>query len=169
MAEVEQVASPVDWEAKTLDRYSKRLITLAAKKKKRLEAMAKLGLTPEIIAKERQRVSNVMRRLPSYNPPTPQQVTDLRVKLGLTHDMFATILGLGKRTTDQWEKGKRVPIRKHTALMTRIAQMNGIDWPRMTDALGVGKPVPDPITVVGPIDEAEEEVKADESIQRPER
>jgi DNA-binding transcriptional regulator YiaG len=148
--------APIDWDAKRLNQYSKRLVTLAAKKKKRLAAMAKLGLTPEILAQERARISNVIRRLPHYTPPTPQQVTDLRVSLTMTHDMFASVMGLGKRTTDQWEKGKRIPLRKHAALMTRLAQMNGIDWPRMTDALGVGKPVTDPITDVGPIDEAEE-------------
>lgn len=139
-----------------MNRFEKRLITLAARRKERVAALAKLGLTPESLKAERLKLLNVMRRMPHYDPPTPQQVIDLRLSLGLTHNMFAAVMGLGKRTTDQWEKGKRVPLRKHAALMTRLAHLNGIDWPRMTDALGVGKPVAEPITNVGLLEETTE-------------
>ncbi|BFM15582.1 helix-turn-helix domain-containing protein [Maricurvus nonylphenolicus] len=44
----------------------------------------------------------------SFDFPEPQ-VKDIRERLGVSQDKFAMILGVSKRTVENWEQGRRHP------------------------------------------------------------
>ena len=50
-------------------------------------------------------------------------IVRVRLKSGLTQEQFATLLGVSRRTLEQWEQGRRKPSRAAKTLL-RVAELH---------------------------------------------
>lgn len=56
-----------------------------------------------------------------FPPPTPQELRDLRSRLGLSQAQFATRYGFSVDTVQQYEQGRRIPSGPAATLLRVIA------------------------------------------------
>jgi len=54
-----------------------------------------------------------------FNFPDPE-VKAIRERLGISQDKFAMILGVSKRTVENWEQGRRHPTGAARSLLKRV-------------------------------------------------
>lgn len=67
-------------------------------------------------------VSGKMQASRQFDYPDPE-VKEIRSKLGISQDKFALLLGVSKRTVENWEQGRRHPTGPARSLL-RIVEQN---------------------------------------------
>ncbi len=79
-------------------------------------ALFSVGSATSITARDLNRIGL------KIEPPviTPKQVIALREKLGLSQDVFAQVLGVGKMTVSKWERGTYPPSATAAVLLKTI-------------------------------------------------
>ena len=53
---------------------------------------------------------------------TPKQIKKFRKELSLTQTKFGEMVGVGKITVFQWERGERIPSKTAKILLSRIEE-----------------------------------------------
>ena len=93
-------------------------------KKLSARALAKLEASRDIWQEVLEGVNEIKAgggRRTTLEPRSP--IARARLKSGLTQSQFATLLGVSRRTLEQWEQGRRVPSGAAKTLI-RVAQLH---------------------------------------------
>lgn len=70
----------------------------------------------------------------AYVPIAAEAVLALRQFLGITQESLATQLGVRSLAVSWWECGRRSPAPAYAAKLRALAEMNGVDLDRITNA-----------------------------------
>ena len=79
-----------------------------------LERDAKRDIGKELIQSVREMKSGKTGRVHTIDAP---EIAAIRVKVGLSQEQFADLLGVSPRTLQDWEQGRRTPTRSAQTLL----------------------------------------------------
>lgn len=91
---------------------------MAKNEKALLERDAKRDIGNELLQSVQQMNSRKAGRVHEINAP---EIAAIRVKVGLSQEQFAELLGVSPRTLQDWEQGRRTPTRSAQTLL-KIAE-----------------------------------------------